>query len=999
MSLNVRIWIGRFVAAFAIALCALSPGVFAQGNAGKGSITGFVLDSTGAAVPGAQVKVSPLNETVTSKSDGSYTVGNVPDGTYTLTISYVGFSPATETATVTGSQPLKLDLKLATASGSEQILVTAERPHGEAMAINKTRTADNIVQVVPAEVITSLPNANVADAIGRLPSVTLYRIEGEGVYIQVRGLEPRLTNVTVDGITLPAPEPTVRQVRLDVIPSDLVEALELNKTLSASQDGNGIAGSVNLRTKEAGEVPTINAYGIGGYTPILDGRSVYSMGVTLGQRFGVNKKLGVLFNTELDHNNRGIDNIQPALDPQSTFAQPFYDNNTIREYRYYRKRYGYSGSVDYRFNDQNSIYAHGFYSDLQDFGDKWYYEPISTAISTTTGLDPSPTATSSSAPKFYTSNKRPNASVGTIILGGRDVHSNSLLTYQVSSSRAYEQDSAGNPKADFTWNAAKLACNYAPQGVTMTPHFNQCDTGSNSPLFVPANWTFADITISKGLNAELDLTAQTSYSRNYNFHGHFGSWEAGFKFSNAHQSQDSTETVYDSFTNAPTMANLLDSFQNDNYYHWSYFGGTYGPVSNFVQTQAYTLANFSGNVDAQKTVADIYPNLFHTVERITAGYAMNTIDFGKLHLQTGLRFENTNTLTFGYNLTFEPGTDKTPCATGQTTNCYIFTGVNNNPSYLDVLPSVQARYTLTNNSAIRAVVARGVARPDPYQLVPYVTANDSASPPTVAIGNPSIRPEHATNYDVMYEDYLKPLGLFQAGFFFKQLNAPQVESILPSSVNPALLPAGYFSPSLLSTLQNYPGYTITQYINGENAYLYGFEISFQQHFTYLPSVLGGLGLSANYSYINSREKGLPLRSDSPTLIDQTPTTFKISPTYDNKRVSIRLGLAYDGHSRFSYGYVSPAFLPTPATGTLSTDPNNLGPNGPTGDVYTLTHYQIDAQGSFKIHSGLSAVVSALNINDEVFGYYTGSTNFVNQREFYKPTYSAGLKYNFQRESK
>jgi hypothetical protein len=77
-------------------------------------------------------------------------------------------------------------------------------------------------------VIRSLPNANVADAIGRLPSVTRYRIEGEGVYIQVRGTEPRLTNVTVDGVTLPSPEPTVRQVRLDVIPSDLVEAVELN---------------------------------------------------------------------------------------------------------------------------------------------------------------------------------------------------------------------------------------------------------------------------------------------------------------------------------------------------------------------------------------------------------------------------------------------------------------------------------------------------------------------------------------------------------------------------------------------------------------------------------------------------------------------------------------------------------------------------------------------------------------------------------------------------
>src|SRR6202044_2364101 len=119
--------------------------------------------------------------------------------------------------------------------------------------VHETRNGDNLLQVMPSEVITSLPNANVADAIGRFPSVTLYRIEGEGVYIQVRGTEPRLTNVTVDGITIPAPEPSVRQIRLDVIPSDMVDAIEMNKTLQANMDGNGIGASVNLRTKEAGE--------------------------------------------------------------------------------------------------------------------------------------------------------------------------------------------------------------------------------------------------------------------------------------------------------------------------------------------------------------------------------------------------------------------------------------------------------------------------------------------------------------------------------------------------------------------------------------------------------------------------------------------------------------------------------------------------------------------------------------------------------------------------
>src|SRR5438046_6139365 len=88
-----------------------------------------------------------------------------------------------------------------------------------------------------------------ADAIGRLPSVTLERDEGEGKYVQIRGTEPRLSNLTIDGINVPSPEGGVRQVKLDTIPADLVESVEINKTLEANMDGDGIGGSVDLVTK------------------------------------------------------------------------------------------------------------------------------------------------------------------------------------------------------------------------------------------------------------------------------------------------------------------------------------------------------------------------------------------------------------------------------------------------------------------------------------------------------------------------------------------------------------------------------------------------------------------------------------------------------------------------------------------------------------------------------------------------------------------------------
>jgi len=197
---------------------------------------------------------------------------------------------------------------------------------------------------------------------------------------------------------------------------------------------------------------------------IENGRGSYGLGTTVGKRFGTTKRFGLLGNGAFDYNGRGIDNIQPALDPLSTFARPFYDNDTIREYRYYRYRYGYAGSADYRINDDASIYARGLYSDFKDWGDKWYYSPISTAISSN-GTLPSPTAASPS-PKFYTSSKRPNASVGALIVGGRDATANTLTTVELSAARSYEVSSAGNPKADFSWIGPNVTCNYDPSAQT-----------------------------------------------------------------------------------------------------------------------------------------------------------------------------------------------------------------------------------------------------------------------------------------------------------------------------------------------------------------------------------------------------------------------------------------------------------------------------------------------------------------------------------------------------
>ena len=233
-----------------LAVCAVSP---LRAQTQNASINGNVTDASKAVIQGARVAVTPGNFVTTSDRLGDFVVIGLTPGTYTVTVTSAGFSSFTQNVTLTAGQALELPVVLQVASANEQVVVSAGNGQNMIQAINEEINSPNIVNVMPQAEILALPNANVADAIGRLPGVTVQRDEGEAVYVQVRGLDPRLTNTTIDGVTIPSPESNVRQVLLATISADMVQSIELNKTLSANQDADGIGGSVNMVTKMAGE--------------------------------------------------------------------------------------------------------------------------------------------------------------------------------------------------------------------------------------------------------------------------------------------------------------------------------------------------------------------------------------------------------------------------------------------------------------------------------------------------------------------------------------------------------------------------------------------------------------------------------------------------------------------------------------------------------------------------------------------------------------------------
>src|SRR5437879_6510301 len=756
-----------------VALVALGLPALAQER--KGAITGRVTDSSGGALIGAQISVQPKGVSAVSDAQGQFFVNDLDPGSYTVTVSYLGFKTFTQTVKVGAGQAASVEAKLEVEAQSLEVLVTAERASGEAEAVNRELTADNIVQVLPADVIRSLPNANMADALGRLPSVTIERDEGEGKYVQIRGTEPRLSNLTIDGVNVPSPESGVRQIKLDAIPADIVESVEINKTLQANMDPDGIGGSINLVTKTAGERPTVSVSGMGGYTPIVNGRGLVETAGTVWQRFGASKRFGVLIGGTYDWNGRGIDDLEPVPDiaafPGGTNAR-YFDAIDVREYRYYRSRWGLAGSVDYKPSDGSTIYIRGLYSDFKNYGDRWVYsltdntQGIKLLGSNGCATDPTTrltTAPCTGVPSFNDQIRRPDYGIGSILLGGNHVLTTTWYAWDISASRSRQIGQIGDRTASF--NAAGLTtstCLYDlanTKSLYLPPWTPACFTEAYTNQ---SNFPLHRMQTNHGLTAQLNLQGSGAVAKRYHLGSRLSTIEIGGKFRNAHKFANTfTDNYSPSGTGTPLLLSQFPSrLSNSNYY-----GGHYklGPQAGFFDVYNAFTADLAAN-PGNYTLAQDTSSQFDFIEKVSAGYVMDTIDFNKIRLVAGVRFEGTNLDTV------TPVFDANGNFLGNT---------KLNGSYVKVLPSASLRFALKKDTNLRLVYSRGFSRPNPQDIAQAVSVDSSGSPILVSLGNPSLRPETADNIDVLFEHYLNPFGLITAGYFYKNLTDP----IIPHQFN------------------------------------------------------------------------------------------------------------------------------------------------------------------------------------------------------------------------
>ncbi len=913
-----------------------------SGQNTKATLAGSVKDASGAVLQGARVTLEPSAQPATTNAAGEFLLNQLNPGTYAVTVSFTGFAPYSTSVTLNAGQLERLDVSLKVATNTQEVEVYAGRQYGEAESINRTIAAENVLQVLPAEVITSLPNANIADALGRMPSVTIERDEGEGKYVQIRGTEPRLSNTMIDGVTIPSPESGVRQIKLDTIASDLVDSVEINKTLQANIDADGIGGSVNLVTKTASDNPTISLYGLGGHTPIFTGRGVDQFGGTIGRRFLTDRKLGIIVGGTYDYNGRGINDIEPV--PTAGSATTHFTSQDFRDYIYNRTRWGATANADYKLGQGSNISLRSLFSTFRNWGNKWVY-----------------TLNDGGTPQYSQDWRRPNMAIGSLNLAGRHMFGNNTILWNASVARSRSLSGSGGASYGWTGDSAINCVN--DQGRSTSEYRPGWSTGcfgsGADNAFDRNNYGFYEFDYPTfGQSVQLNLEAAGSYARTYHFGSRYGTIEFGAKIRNAHKFDDTYNESYctDPDCSGTTLIPVAQhpewysDFSDPGYYDKTY--GAYPATTDWGKVKGWVQANngqlsFIGGPGANS-------NNYDLVERIPAGYVMNTLELAsRVRLVTGLRIEATHVNTTSFD---------------ETTNSLSYKAGGD---YTNLLPSASLRFALDKDSDLRLVYGRGLARPDPQDISAAVSqpALDQ-TPVTISIGNPNLKAEVANNYDLLYERNLNPLGLIQVGYFYKDLMQPIAYEQFYSTATFPHVPAG-------------TKVLVTQPVNAGSAFVQGIEFGFEQRLSYLPGVLGGAGLSANYSYTSSTARGLPNRSDQPAMLRQAPNTWNVSPTYDTKRFSMRLGMTFDDKMIYQYNWTDGA--------------DAVGVHGPSGDVYLYSHLQVDTQASYKLPWGFSVYGYGLNLNNEVFGFYQGGPQYMIQREYYHPTYAGGLRWNMTHE--
>ena len=918
--------------------CSLS---FAQTSILKGK----VLDSNDKfSLPGATLKLELGNRYTVSNVTGDFEFLGVPAGTYTLSVNYMGYQTYTQQISVNGKQE-QLEVLLSPASQSiGEVTVMGDIAKGQAKALNQQKNNSNITNIISSDQVGRFPDQNIGDALKRVPGITMQNDQGEARNIIVRGLSPELNSVTLNGDRIPSAEGDNRNVQMDLIPSDMISTIEVNKTLTPDMDADAIGGSVNLITRAVPNKQRISATLGGGYMPIRE-KGIYNGSLVYGNRFADNK-LGVVLSGTIQTQNFGSDNVEAVWEQDGN--RIFMDQMDIRKYDVQRIRRSFSIASDYEFNSRNRLEFNAIYNWRDDRENRYRTRYRSMEWD--------------EDKQTYVGDIRRETK------GGIDKNNNNTrLEDQRVMNFSIKGEHLLTSKLDFDWSASySKASEDRPNERYIDYQVKKVELGQdltdpNKPLVIDNNQDYAAYSLRK-LTENHDYTSEDEFGAKVNFRlplsiipDQKGRLRFGARLRVKNKKRDN---IFYEYTPVDAVFGNMNTLPLE---HWS--GEHYQPGSqyvpgNFIDKRflgVWDLSNrglFEESADPSEYLAVNYK----AKETITAGYIRWDQNFTeRTSMIVGARIEHTN---INYTGNFVEDEEN------------LVGSVNNKNNYVNFLPSLTVRHDVTNDFILRAAVTTSLARPNYYALAPFINALPGDT--EIDAGNPNLKATYATNFDLMAENYFQNVGLVSAGAFYKRLNnfiyryadrsytGNKFANDFPDISNP--IPAG-------------EEWRFRQSRNGDNVDVYGFEVAFQRQLDFLPGkFLKGFGIYTNYTYTHSKANGIQSSEDGDErtglgLPRTAPHMLNGSLSWENNRFSARISANYTA-----------AYL------------DEIG-EADFYDAYYDKQFFLDANASYKITKQFRIFGEANNLTNQALRYYQGSKERMMQLEYYRPRFNLGLKFD------
>ncbi len=859
-------------------------------------------------------------------------------------------------------------------------------------ARERRREAENLVEVIAADAVGELPDANIAEALNRVTGVYLRPDQGEGRYVSIRGVDPILNNVTLNGQTIAVSDSDGRSGRaapLDVLSASSLSFIEVHKVTLPNMDGQSIGGTVNVKTPSAFDLtPRHGTVKLDVGTNDLGSESdIYSVGGDFGTQFGSDDQFGLYIGANYwfrEYLSHLYENPRAGFSESGFSDVLFPDRVRFGSAVGERERTNYTANLEYRATDASRYWLRYYDTQYDDLELRPEFTIRNRGdIGATSPTDFFWTRYRIENETRLESQERP---VDQIVLGGDQVLGTS---WSLRGNLNFTEAKELNPFLNYYETETQSDRGSLDDPANAPIHFTLSPDGFATPVYNPAftdgltpnDFAFHQLSRVRNITSEV---LEDTYTANLDaaWNGLWGdratTFQTGVKVLSRDKSVDDDDNRFP-YRGSDTLAlaGLGESFsdigQGEPYFLVP--SGTL-PIPSPDSFEAHRAANpgdytFDERGSASNSIEDDYT----MEENIVAAYAMVSVDVGDtVNITGGVRIEETEVdvaacaFINSVETELDPSVsrvDELPFGSSDVLD------VANSHDYSSVLPSILLKWAINDEWLMRASVSTNIGRPDYPDTAPISTltvVEDFFQPGNFfafnEIGNPDLEPYESTNFDVSLDYYLPNNGgLLNLGAFYKTVD----NAIYDFTEE---LDDFEFAGVLFDEYTSFTKY------NADSGHISGLEFSYQQDFRQLPGAWDGLGFLGNVAFIDSEVEVEQRPGEQLPFFNQADLIYNIQLYYEKYRFSARVALAHQSEAIF----------------------DELGPD-PENDIFRAESTTIDARLAYQITDDIGIFLAGRNLTDEQdLTYRNRNERFIAENpgyEVYGREFRLGLNWSWR----